>query len=140
MKYCGNCQWYDEVSPQTCQGYCWNYKFICKTNITRVNTEFVCDDWEEKEMKEETKTTSIFDNVHIQPLSVSYSWAKDIETIAKQLTRIADTIDYVPKQHGHWIPLGEYDRECSCCLGIVDVTNYRYCPNCGALMDEVDNE
>jgi hypothetical protein len=39
-------------------------------------------------------------------------------------------------KHGHWIWMGEYDRECSCCLGIVDVINYRYCPNCGAKMDE----
>lgn len=43
-----------------------------------------------------------------------------------------------PIKHGHWKPLGKYDRECSCCYGIVDVTNFRYCPNCGARMDEVE--
>lgn len=48
MKCCGDCFWYDEVSPQTCQGNCWNYQFILKTDIIKVNREFVCDYWNPK--------------------------------------------------------------------------------------------
>lgn len=56
----------------------------------------------------------------------------------EQVIEIISVVPYVeaePIKHGRWKSLGKYDRECSCCLGIVDVTNYRYCPNCGAKMD-----
>lgn len=61
----------------------------------------------------------------------------DYQYVTIDQINYAPTIDAEPVKHGHWKPLGKYDRECSCCYGIVDVTNFRYCPNCGAKMDEV---
>ena len=62
----------------------------------------------------------------------------------------ADVVDVAPIIHGHWIevetpqtlPYEISVYKCSECnihlFAIVD--GYRYCPNCGALMDLVDQE
>ena len=54
----------------------------------------------------------------------------------------APTVDAVPVKHGHWIgkPLAGYSTvKCSAC-GSAFVENngkWKYCPDCGAKMDEV---
>ena len=59
--------------------------------------------------------------------------------------------DVVPVKHGHWISLDDYfeDAQCSECgdaLVIGDCSFndfcecYKYCPNCGAKMDEKERE
>ena len=59
--------------------------------------------------------------------------------------------DVVPVKHGHWISLDDYfeDAQCSECgdaLVIGDCSFndfcecYKYCPNCGAKMDEKECE
>lgn len=56
-----------------------------------------------------------------------------------------ERVDAVPVRYGHWIyhpdwqEDGECGYECSECLRGVDV-DYAYCPNCGAKMNEEDNE
>lgn len=52
------------------------------------------------------------------------------------------TVDAEPVRHGHWI--GEYGWVCSeCGYRIANwkfSSEYLYCPNCGAKMDEVKDE
>ena len=55
-----------------------------------------------------------------------------------------DTFGAVPVKHGHWIPeknIADRFWTCSCC-GFPSEAHgafklYHYCPQCGALMDEV---
>ncbi len=53
----------------------------------------------------------------------------------------APTVDAEPIQHGHWIENGKYWYVCSVCgyveplSDLMDV-HYKYCPRCGAKMDE----
>ena len=56
--------------------------------------------------------------------------------------------DVAPVRHGHWIAeanwtLGDYYYTCSICredfymiVGTPSDNNYKYCPHCGARMDE----
>lgn len=50
--------------------------------------------------------------------------------------------DVQPVVHGHWV-MEEYDYPCSVCGETVayeyDVRILKYCPNCGARMDGVDD-
>ena len=65
-------------------------------------------------------------------------WAGGIEKAIDD----APTVDAV--EHGHW---KEYEDECECTLchsrwNYVDncTETFKYCPNCGAKMDEVEDE
>lgn len=60
------------------------------------------------------------------------------------------TVDAEPVRHGHWIEGNNfhwYSNSCSCC-GYTRTTDiksngwnqWKYCPNCGAKMDEVTDE
>ena len=44
-----------------------------------------------------------------------------------------------PVKHGHWIKQKNWFDECSVCR-YHGSNAFRYCPNCGAKMDEVTNE
>lgn len=51
--------------------------------------------------------------------------------------------DVAPVRHGHWDTGYFHDRVCSCCLhpdNDIDDYAHSYCPNCGATMDEGDND
>ena len=60
----------------------------------------------------------------------------------------APTIDAEPRKHGHWIVLhgvladdgiyGDMGKCSNCGLHLRD-WEWDYCPNCGSVMDEVDN-
>ena len=46
-------------------------------------------------------------------------------------------------RHGHWIFRGDYTSTCSCCNNDVDVDHKKepkYCPDCGAKMDEEEQK
>ena len=78
-----------------------------------------------------------WENVHSKDASFAMAVIGAINDVKK-----APTIDAVPVRHGEWIyDDGYYCSECNhhaygntleCMNG-----TYRYCPNCGALMDEV---
>ena len=75
--------------------------------------------------------------------------------MAKVVTPIVvgtPTVDAEPVRHGHWLAvkgwddvIGELDNaECSVCHETQEgeywaKTYYKYCPNCGAKMDEVED-
>lgn len=50
---------------------------------------------------------------------------------------MSDTLDYEPVRYGEWIPQdGTFTLfMCSVCEGRNSKIEYKYCPNCGALMD-----
>lgn len=63
--------------------------------------------------------------------------------IFEEAIRDAPTIDAEPVRHGKWYELATYDGcevdlRCSNCGATVSgfVQDYKYCPNCGARMDE----
>lgn len=54
-------------------------------------------------------------------------------------------VDAEPIRHGKWIgkPIGGYsDVKCNACGNVFLENNgkWKYCPNCGAKMDEVNND
>lgn len=51
----------------------------------------------------------------------------------------AVTIDAAPVVHGHWITDEDWDSCCSVCGDQLsgELNPFKYCPFCGALMDEV---
>ena len=49
------------------------------------------------------------------------------------------TADVAPVRHGRWKRYGKNLGECSECGEIVSVRS-NYCPNCGAKMDEKEND
>ena len=51
------------------------------------------------------------------------------------------TIDAVPVRRGKWIDWKYENMKCSLCgsLWLHDEESYKFCPNCGADMREVDN-
>lgn len=71
--------------------------------------------------------------------------AKAIYRVTKEEIDAMPTVDAVPVVHGRWIyhpdwqADGECGYECSECGRGVEV-DYAYCPNCGAKMNEEDNE
>lgn len=54
---------------------------------------------------------------------------------AEELIKKAPTIDAEPVVHGHWIQKG-FDCVCSNCGSFNGAFGIKYCPNCGAKMDE----
>ena len=54
----------------------------------------------------------------------------------------ATVIDAEPVRHGHWIDRGymKVGYHCSLCGGYVIAGKEKYCPNCGAKMDEDEVE
>ena len=64
----------------------------------------------------------------------------------KSVAEFAPTVD--PIKHGHWINKGFEPTRCSVCGITVDAINgipwaiksFKYCPHCGAKMDEVEND
>ena len=52
----------------------------------------------------------------------------------------AENSCFVPVFHGHWITDEDWDAYCSVCGdrwgGNIDTDLFKYCPHCGALMDE----
>lgn len=55
----------------------------------------------------------------------------------------APTADVQEVRHGHWIFSGDYTSTCSYCNDDVDVDHEKepkYCPNCGAKMDEEEKQ
>lgn len=62
----------------------------------------------------------------------------DWESIAH--INMMPTIDAVPARHAKLINAHPYG-ECSCCGELIDSRDkFRYCPNCGAIMDERKEE
>lgn len=69
--------------------------------------------------------------------------------IAKKVKELP-TIDAVPVRHGKWIDEGRYDKffphhrwrcsECGEYVYEIDVPWFKYCPECGAKMDEERKE
>ena len=47
--------------------------------------------------------------------------------------------DVAPVVHAHWEHKGWFDNECSICHSHYPAT-YKYCPNCGAKMDESEDK
>ena len=71
-------------------------------------------------------------------------------TIVRSIQLIMEQpkVDAVPVVHGHWIDGGDFEQ-CSVCTGthLKEFSTYygkvkwvktKYCPNCGACMDETD--
>ena len=58
---------------------------------------------------------------------------------AADCIRYMDAADVAPVRHGRWKRYGKNLGECSECGEIVSVRN-NYCPNCGAQMDEKEND
>lgn len=58
------------------------------------------------------------------------------------IRKLIPSADVQPVVHGHWV-MEEYDYPCSVCGETVayeyDVRILKYCPNCGARMDGVDD-
>ena len=75
-------------------------------------------------------------DVYSQP--VVYGTRLGLE-YSKSLVETAETADVQEVRHGHWIFRGDYTSTCSCCNNDVDVDHKKepkYCPDCGAKMDE----
>ena len=70
------------------------------------------------------------------PEQVSYSREDAADCI-----RYMDAADVAPVRHGRWLcgdyyDIGDVCSECDCDSQMTH-PSYRYCPNCGARMDEV---
>lgn len=66
---------------------------------------------------------------------------------ARAIIEAVPAADVAPVRHGRWKwhlfkagTIDVYGHECSVCGAItpVNVDRYKYCPNCGALMDKED--
>ena len=65
---------------------------------------------------------------------------KDKKLLADLFVDAVPTADVAEVKHGRWEVAGDMSYvKCSHCGGLF-VCYYNYCPNCGAKMDEVDNE
>lgn len=71
-------------------------------------------------------------------------WEDDRQKLFDSIVDSQPTVDAVPVRHGKWIhevrytidSLHSYQQyRCSEC-GMTYITNTKYCPNCGARMDE----
>ena len=85
---------------------------------------------------------------------VHYDSERPLEMYAKLLSVVNDapTVDAEPVRHGKWIHNKwsemRHDYDCSLCgcriTGVdpfsLSATAYYYCPECGAKMDEEDND
>ena len=97
------------------------------------------------------RETAIKELMNDAPEQVGYSREDAADCI-----RYMDAVDVAPVQHGRWIPLTECANEgvyCSICKKKVWKSDYaqcskksrnklesNYCPNCGAQMDEKEND
>ena len=66
------------------------------------------------------------------------------DCIASEIATIPAT-DVEKVKHGHWRPIVGYDprdawAECSRCRTTVKYPGTKYCPDCGAKMDEEDEQ
>lgn len=59
----------------------------------------------------------------------------DADILAKEEIRFAPTVDAVPVVHGHRVDDGGFYARCSQCDGVLPICA-NYCPNCGAKMEE----
>lgn len=65
-----------------------------------------------------------------------------VEEIKKAIVK-TPTADVAPVVHAHWIYLGEkslWKNKCSLCSFETIQPHYRFCPSCGAKMDEEREE
>lgn len=62
-----------------------------------------------------------------------------IRDMAKRVLEDCKTVDAVPVVHGHWITNEDGDSCCSVCGDQLsgELNPFKYCPFCGAKMDEV---
>lgn len=75
-------------------------------------------------------------------------WTQQTVTIADVLDSVCDeytSVDAEPVRHGHWVfgnTLGHSWMKCSECLVSQNgqTATYTYCPDCGAKMDEVEQD
>lgn len=58
---------------------------------------------------------------------------------AEQAINAIPAADVAKVRHGHWWDRGSLSCRCSCC-GCKNNRETRYCPNCGARMDESEKE
>ena len=65
-------------------------------------------------------------------------YALSANEVAKAVEN-APTIEAEPVRRGKWVLDGKYDRHCSLCNENV-VWSFNYCPNCGAKMEEEQDE
>lgn len=83
------------------------------------------------------REAAIRDLLNDAPEQVSYSREDAADCI-----RYMDATDVAPVRHGRWLCGDYYDigDVCSECDWDSQMTHpsYRYCPNCGARMDEVE--
>lgn len=72
-------------------------------------------------------------------------WVNDVD-----ICDYLSSEDLEPVKHGHWVDMGDFEQ-CSCCHGthLKEFQSYYgkatwiktpYCHNCGARMDEVEDE
>lgn len=63
----------------------------------------------------------------------------DDRSICYNIIQKQPTVDAVPVKHGKWMSYCPETSVCSACSFILSdwiVNKFRYCPNCGARMDE----
>ena len=85
------------------------------------------------------------------PTDIAYElweqgWNDALDTVINE----APTVDAEPVRHGYWTNIsisvtGNSSAECSLCGTVVhdtfaDVNRINYCPNCGAKMDDVEED
>ena len=90
-------------------------------------------------------TPSRLPNGNPNPYATRYATQLDERTNFKFMIADAPTVEAEPVKHGRWIWNDAGYYECSNCEyidsnNIIDILNdeYKYCPNCGARMDEVE--
>lgn len=93
----------------------------------------------------ETMKTKIEGKVPFQVGAAMVSAAKEIRTSLKETLDQTPTLDYAPVRHGEWgaAEIVGYDGihavyavPCSACKEYTELYRARYCPNCGARMEE----
>lgn len=79
----------------------------------------------------------------LRGLSDVIPMGKDAAGVAVRIIEDMPIADVEPVRHGHW----DEDMECSICGCLAPVSHvtgeeyaYDYCPNCGAKMDEEEQE
>ena len=112
----------------------WNVNYVLANVIgvfNRVNKMRLID---ADELLKKSYCAYIIDNYYLKKRVVDFS---DIN--------VAPTVEAEPVRHGHWISVGmgfDWHYECSQC-GYVDGyafnDRHKYCPNCGAKMDAMDD-
>lgn len=90
---------------------------------------------------------NLYDNLFMSEDTINKSGVYVRYRTVENLIKNAPTADVQEIKHGRWIDIdkGHFTSECSCCgayvcNGLLYSTHLRYCPNCGAKMDEKDGE